>query len=106
MKSLAPQVLGAMPGTRDQIAAAAGVCKMTVSRQVKALHAAGKCHIVRWKRPAKGPIMPVFAAGPGEDVARRVQVLTQAEISAAYRARRDRISPSPFAALFGKGGRV
>jgi len=103
MRSLAPQVLGAMPGTRDQIAAAAGVCRMTVSRQVKALHAAGKCHITRWMRPSKGPIMPVFAAGNGEDVERRVQVFTESERCARYRARRDKIAPSPFAALFVRG---
>lgn len=92
-----------MPGTRDQIAAGAGVCRMTVSRQVKALHAAGKCHIVRWSRPTKGPIMPVFAAGPGEDAERRVQVFTYSEKSRKYRARRDKATPSPFAALFGRG---
>lgn len=92
-----------MSGTRDQIAAAAGVCRMTVSRQVKALHAAGKRHIVRWARPVKGPIMPVFAAGPGEDAERRIQTFTYSEKSRRYRARRDREVPSPFAALFTQG---
>ena len=80
-------VAAALPGCREQLIAKTGLAKGTVWRWIKALHAAGEVHIVNWKRPAKGPFMPVYAAGPGTDAACKLKHFTAAQKAKRYRGK-------------------
>lgn len=85
------RVLDAMPGTRRAIEDATGLAKNTVWRWVEDIHAKNECHIKAWERPERGPYMPVYAKGPGEDAQCTIEPLTEAEKSQRYRkkARKD-----------------
>lgn len=62
-------VLAAMPGTRAEIHAKCSVECSCIVRMIRILRDAGQCHVTAWKRTVGkgGPIMPIYAAGPGED---------------------------------------
>jgi hypothetical protein len=60
-------IIGAMPATRAEIQQATGIPHGTVKNRLRALHEAGKCHIIGWGLGASGALPPIYAAGPGED---------------------------------------
>lgn len=62
-------VVDSLPGTAPDIAARTRLGRTTVWRWLKRLHAAGKTHIVAWRRtPGGGPFVPLYVAGRGVDV--------------------------------------
>lgn len=80
-------VIAALPGSRMQVMAKTGLSKGTVCRWIKDLHAGGLVHIVNWKRPAKGPFMPIYAAGAGVDAVCKLKHFTTAEKATRYRGK-------------------
>lgn len=78
-------VLAAMPGSRSEIAAATSMSRGSAGKWIDQLHDEGKCHIGAWKRPEKGPRMPVYFAGEGKDKSCTLKVFTEAEKSKRFR---------------------
>lgn len=80
-------VQAALPGSRMDLMAKTGLSKGTVCRWVKTLHTAGLIHITKWKRPAKGPFMPIYAEGAGVDAVCKLKHFTTAEKATRYRGK-------------------
>lgn len=87
-------VLDAMPGSKSEIAAKTGLSKGVVGRWVDELHSEGKCRIWKWRRPeaVRGPHMPIYKAGEGEDKPKNIEYLTEAEKSVRYREKQARLA--------------
>lgn len=80
-------ILAAMPGTQSQLVDRTGLSQGNISRISAELHAAGKCHIARWRRGVRGGPVPVFASGEGIDRVCKVENYTRAEVCARYKKR-------------------
>lgn len=80
-------VLAALPGSRMELMAKTGLSKSTISRWVTDLHAAGLIHIIKWRRPEKGPFMPIYADGAGKDAKCKLKYFTNAQKSTRYRTK-------------------
>lgn len=62
------EILGAMPGTRSEIAAKLGLSIATVRYHVELLHQRDhKCHVLDWQEGHGGKLVPVMVAGAGQD---------------------------------------
>lgn len=58
-----------MPATYAEILAGIGTRRLnTVRKRVAILHEQGKCHVSGWKQAKNGFDVPIYSAGPGEDV--------------------------------------
>ncbi len=80
-----------MPGSQAQLVERTGHSQGGTSRMLAELHAAGKCHIIRWRRAKRGTAYPVYAAGPGKDSVCNIRPMTSAERSARYLKKLDRL---------------
>lgn len=81
-------ILGALPATKGEIPARAGVHRTTVFKVIAELHAGRKVHIGAWEpHPIHGPPMAVYYAGPGEDVPDTLPRLTKKERSDRFEKR-------------------
>lgn len=83
-------LLKAMPGSQSELVKRTGHSQGGASRMVGELHAAGKCHIVRWRRAKAGPAIPVYAAGAGVDKPCNVVPMTSTERSRRYMKKLER----------------
>lgn len=81
-------ILASLPGAQVAISARSGIHKATVSKIVKELRKAGAIHIVSWNpHPVRGPSIPVYTNGPGEDAIDTRPRLTRKEISERFEKR-------------------
>jgi hypothetical protein len=81
-------IKAALPATKMQASASSGIHRATVMRLVSQMHEEGRVHIGRWQpHPVRGPNVPVYFDGPGEDVPDTLPRLTRKQISARYEKR-------------------
>lgn len=85
-------LLAVLPATHRQIQERAGLHRATVCRLIPILHPSDPekrhVHVGRWlPHPVRGPSMPVWHAGPGEDVPDTLPRLTKKEIADRFEKR-------------------
>lgn len=82
------RLLRLMPATRTELRENSFISRSSVTRTVKALHAAGWCHIGCWRRSdGFGPHLPVYVAGKGKDAPCNLVATSNAERTRKSRAK-------------------
>jgi hypothetical protein len=86
------EIVAALPAIQLQIEQRTGLHRATVCRVIAAMHPKEpekrQLHIGKWlPHPVRGPSMPVWYAGPGEDVPDTLPRLTKKEIADRFEKR-------------------